>query len=415
MDRKPWYKRILFIISIIFLTFLAIIFLLPKSRLFMGFQSVEELKLLANTLDEWRAMENDNIIYPNYDRYYRSIAEKRGIRQFVGNWQWILNKIGLKGSCFFSVAFFYDLLKKVIEQRSFLLSKKPFIQEITLKRESKIIVFGSVQGAFHALSRYLSQLEKMGLIDKEFHILDKKNYIVFLGNVVNRSCYSLEVLSIVLKLMEANPENVVYLKGTHEGPENWDGHTLKREMELRVSGSLSVQMHELEKTTFTFFDTLPLSLYASSNYEGSSQGYFHFSPSIRNKSLKDLLKNVYKNLNGRKYQSLKRGSFQKLSDAEKTKFIRVKVSDITKRLLYEKNEGLRLLPPSDGVVSWTVLSTSIEPYRVGADFFYDAFVIIDSSGQPAQEWVITLFNRDIRSKSYLFNRKSYDFLSGIAI
>ena len=86
------------------------------------------------------------------------------------------------------------------------------------------------------------------------------------------------------------------------------------------------------------------------------------------------------------------------------------IKDINKKFDYEEMDGLRLLNPIQEVIAWTVLSTPAESYRKILKFFYDAFVVIESSKQ-LRDLTITLYNRDIRSQKD-FDQRSCNFLTG---
>ena len=73
------------------------------------------------------------------------------------------------------------------------------------------------------------------------------------------------------------------------------------------------------------------------------------------------------------------------------------VSLILKRTEYQPMDGLRLLPNDRGATAWTILSCPTEIYRKGLKFFHDAFAII-SAGKKLEDWKITLYNQDTRTK-----------------
>jgi hypothetical protein len=101
------------------------------------------------------------------------------------------------------------------------------------------------------------------------------------------------------------------------------------------------------------------------------------------------------------------------NDPEAQKIVsRAIIRDIKKRDFYEEMNGLRLLPPTKGVTTWNVLSTTAEPYRKNLNFFYDAFVIIHTQSLQ-KDWLITLYNRDIRNTNdTTFKEKSFYLFTG---
>lgn len=88
------------------------------------------------------------------------------------------------------------------------------------------------------------------------------------------------------------------------------------------------------------------------------------------------------------------------------------IRDIKKRESYEPMDGLRRLPQTKGIITWTVLSSAAETSQIFLKFFYDAFTIIEANTHLA-DWRINLYNRDIRNKNDLtFKKKSFQFFTG---
>ena len=66
---------------------------------------------------------------------------------------------------------------------------------------AKIIVMGDNHGSFHSFFRIFIRLFIDGIIDNNYNL--KQDYkIIFLGDIVDRGFYSLEILYIILQLME---------------------------------------------------------------------------------------------------------------------------------------------------------------------------------------------------------------------
>ena len=81
-----------------------------------------------------------------------------------------------------------------------------------------------------------------------------------MGNIINRSHLSIETLSLVLRIMQRNPNNIIYLRGTHESRNYWQEHTLKTELQTKAR-ALSTTLIPLEDDINRFFSTLPIALY----------------------------------------------------------------------------------------------------------------------------------------------------------
>ena len=112
----------------------------------------------------------------------------------------------------------------------------------------------------HSLVRSLSYLNEQGIINDKLEIILPNHYFIFDGNVIGRSAYNLETLSLVMTLMKQNPQKVVYLRGPHEATDFWINLGLRQELEV-ISKDLSFKRTSLDSSLSDFFDTLPLSLY----------------------------------------------------------------------------------------------------------------------------------------------------------
>lgn len=417
--RFSLYRLMLIVSFVLSLGFLGILFLVPEPNYTKGFENLSELQEYAKTIDEWIKMENKNYFMPSYESYYKKKFERNIFTIFKQKCNWLLYSIGLFKHPEFSFTFFRNILREVEHDRRQRGWKGDFVQKIEVKSTSKIVVFGAVQGAFHGLVRYLEQLKKLEILDENLRVKNPDYFLVFLGNVVNRSPYTLEIFSIVLRLLQNNPENVIYLKGTNEIYQYWKEHTLMRELELGVPYFSKIKRSIIDEAR-EFFDTLPLTLFCSVPYL-SKEGellYFKCSPFVRVEKQRKLLKeNEYSSFLTTKSKKklelfkLKLNNSNNISSKKNIKLIAI-VKEILKRHEYQEMDGLRLLDSINGVISWTVFSSSAESYREGLNFYYDAFVAISPSNE-LKDWLITLYNRDIRNKEFQnFNKRSAQFFSG---
>lgn len=408
--------KIAFICTCVAFLFIFLIWLLPQPYYTTGFRNLAELQAYAQTIDEWIKMENDNVLFPSYENYYKKKFTKTFWSQWREKFNGLLSFLRLKRQPLFSASFFKTVLEDVTAYRMQKGWHGDFVQKFEVKPTSKIVVFGVVQGAFHSLIRYLEQLKKLGIIDEQLKLISNDYYMVFLGNVVNRSPYTLEIFSVVLRLLQQNPDQIIYLRGTNEFYDYWKDHTLRRELELRCN-RFSFSKIPLMQEVNRFFDTLPITVYATMPSWSSKQefNFFKLHAYISNKQLLSLLnEDRYATFLLNKAEEL--AAFN-LSKQEKTKQLesnklkmKAIIRDIIKRDDYEVTNGLGLLPPEKGILSWTVLSCPSEPYRSAYNFFHDAFCIIEPK-EKLDHWLITIRNRDIRkSQGQIFQSKTYTFL-----
>ena len=79
----------------------------------------------------------------------------------------------------------------------------------------ELTVVGDLHGDLESLVHVLGD---SGFVEEAHE--GKDSYLVFLGDYGDRGLSSPEVYYVILKLMELFPENVVLMRGNHEGPED---------------------------------------------------------------------------------------------------------------------------------------------------------------------------------------------------
>lgn len=84
---------------------------------------------------------------------------------------------------------------------------------VVVPASGEATVVGDVHGDLESL-RYV--LSDCGFMEKARK--GKDTYLVFLGDYGDRGAYSPEVYYVVLRLKEQFPENVILMRGNHEGP-----------------------------------------------------------------------------------------------------------------------------------------------------------------------------------------------------
>lgn len=420
IPKTPWKWWHVAIVSVapVFI-FIISIWLLPTPYYKTGFRTLSELQAHAATLDEWIKMENDNELLPCYENYYQNTFKRTILHRWKEKCVWLLSKLFILQQPPFSSSFFKTILDEVLQDRLKKGWNGDLIQKIEIKSTSKIIIFGPIQGAFHSIVRDLEQLKKLEIIDENLKLKNSDYYMVFLGNVVNRSPYTLDLFSVVLRLLQKNPNNVIYLRGSHEFFDTWKDHTLKRELELRC-GQLSTEAIPLRTNVNQFFDTLPITLYTTMPSWSTDQfvNYVKISALTGNKRLFKMLdETTYSKFLISPSQApldtfdLKQQPSEPEIESDKL-LLRAIVKDILKRESFEPTEGLCLLPPEMGTLAWSVFSSSSEPARHLMQFFYDAFVVIEPEKQ-LEDWKINLYNRDIRNHSNKkFTISTYLFFTG---
>lgn len=89
---------------------------------------------------------------------------------------------------------------------------------LCIKSNKKIIALGDIHGSFHTFWRHMLRLRASGVIR---HLTTMELHpdfmIVFIGDVVDRGNYSMDILLHILRMIAYNPPgSVIYNRGNHE-------------------------------------------------------------------------------------------------------------------------------------------------------------------------------------------------------
>ena len=86
---------------------------------------------------------------------------------------------------------------------------------VTLKPQGKALVIGDIHGDLESLIHILKDSDSLKNMRQ-----DKDAVTIFLGDYGDRGEFSVEVYYVVLKLKLSFPEQVILMRGNHEGPED---------------------------------------------------------------------------------------------------------------------------------------------------------------------------------------------------
>jgi protein phosphatase len=147
---------------------------------------------------------------------------------------------------------------------------------VTLEAKGDALVIGDLHGNLESLKTIL---EVSGFLKKMANQDDA--YLIFLGDYGDRGAYSVEVYYVVLSLKLAYPNQVILLRGNHEGPKSLMAypHDLPMQLQHRFPTDWVVIYDKM----FRLFDLLYNAVYVDGQYLMVHGG---ISPQIR--SLSDL-------------------------------------------------------------------------------------------------------------------------------
>jgi hypothetical protein len=140
----------------------------------------------------------------------------------------------------------YDLPK----DKSYILKRKII--------DEQVIVFGDIHGSFHTFFRQLLRLHKFGVLDVSTFIIDPNYIIIFLGDVIDRGLFSLEILLMILCLIKNNPNKVIYNRGNHEEFFTNLNGGLMNEIRIKISEK---EQKKLFESINKYYDKLSSAVY----------------------------------------------------------------------------------------------------------------------------------------------------------
>ncbi|NCY26805.1 MAG: serine/threonine protein phosphatase, partial [Alphaproteobacteria bacterium] len=91
---------------------------------------------------------------------------------------------------------------------------------LNVNDETKVILFGDLHGSYHTFFRNICRLHRYGVLDLNTFKINDPYKIIFLGDILDRGMYALDILNVIFKLMlNNNTEDdykIIYNRGNHE-------------------------------------------------------------------------------------------------------------------------------------------------------------------------------------------------------
>ncbi len=222
------------------------------------FAKLSYIQTYTKIFPENPARDNKSIVKPEFETFY--INNLPGFfGKTLGN---LLRYVGLASPYPWSSQTYHDLMAKLIKDREAKSYKDTFILKMKPPEKARFFIFGDLQGALHSLTRGLTKLKEMDVIDDDLAIKSDKDFIVFLGDVVDRCPYGMETMLIPMRLIDKNPEHAFYMRGNRESENYWQNYGLKNELQIRATAlQIDGEKFPMESMVQRFFNTLPIILY----------------------------------------------------------------------------------------------------------------------------------------------------------
>ncbi len=143
-------------------------------------------------------------------------------------------------------------------------SFKPYVQKVIIPAKSTLVLWGDLHGSAHSLIRSLQALTEMNVLDDTLK-LKEGWYCCFLGDLIDRAHYGVELLYLLMKLKLRNPQQVFFARGNHDSYHfNHLFHSsAKTRFQEEIKAKFPHQAH-LDKLAYSLFEYFPLALYIGS-------------------------------------------------------------------------------------------------------------------------------------------------------
>lgn len=364
----------------------------------VSFATLTEAQEYAARLPEYVQPDNNDWLKPDFSSFHR--AHRPGVfRRFI-SW------FGASYPAWDARAF-KTLLKSLVTSRERDELRGEFAEQYKPHKGDEFIVWGDLFGAFHSLVRDLTFLKERGIINDQFKIV-KPNYLfVFNGNVIDGSPYSLETLTLVLRMVSMNHSRVFYIRGYHEEKERWHNFELEQELKIRAR-HVSREAIPFGDLLTRFFNTLPLALYVVHDMPEEVQAVL-----IANNE------EVVRTFGGNNGMlrlmgdETRRGVFMQEVAKPQKKNVKIKayITGEDRSVSYHKTEGLTLLSSVGGAAVWLVFSSPTERSQKLYQFQYDALArLIAYNGMDS--WTISLLNQRVAAFDGFQESATYQVTTG---
>ncbi len=360
------------------------------------FPNLQTVEHYAQALLENPKPDNNDWENPDFTTYYKN---NKYSKIYIA-----LDYIGLYTTGWSQFGF-KKLLDEVIRIREKFGYYGNFIQKIYPQEDSTFIIIGDLYGAFHSLVRDLRELTTRKILDTNFVLQQPHHYIVINGNFIARSPHSLETLTLIMRLIERNPNNVIVILGQHEAQHHWQHYTIKNALRS-YTGWFNLIPEDIPYSDDMerFFNTLPRIFYISggnhtvrignTTYEQQDTDDMNYIDFLTDPTTK-----IWK-LTDKKQKS--------------TRTIDTKATIHGPELLHKPGDdlqGLELGEKIGGMTSWIAISSPTESSQMLFKAFHDSFIVLQTR-EGTKDWTLDLYSQDIRIKNGFEHIATFDIFTG---
>ena len=184
------------------------------------FKNINNIKEWENSSEEW-----DLDTHNDYKSYKYQLYKSKTVNNLFIKVTNILTKNFNKSNLWFN-----GIIPNVDEKDIY--TDPVFIQKVTISdKNAKIAILGDFHSSLHSLIDIIVRLKEENYFkDPDEMILNNNRYIFFLGDLVDRGAYGLELILLAFILKKNNPNNVFIINGNHEDYETYIRYGLSSEI-----------------------------------------------------------------------------------------------------------------------------------------------------------------------------------------
>lgn len=173
-----------------------------------------------------------------------------------------------------------NILSYLDDETKFFKEDITFAQKVKINNDNaKIALIGDIHSSLHSLYDIVNKLREDNFFYKGLFTLNEDKYIFFLGDIVDRGLYSVELLAFVFNLKNLNPNNVFFINGNHEDYAIYSqpliGKVLDLELKNQFSADLELDIIDLTKKVLYY---LPSVIYLTFNNKTYHLSHGAFDP-----------------------------------------------------------------------------------------------------------------------------------------
>ena len=173
--------------------FIGLLFIVPNPSYKIGFENIDEVRIDTERKEELVPLENKDFRAPSWAKYHKKNNPGFFSRKFSN----LLSLSGLKKRPVWSPSYFKFLLEKLLDQNVKKDLEKHHVVRIVPSEKTRFIVWGDLAGAYHSLYRGVEKLVSLKMLDENLKLTSPDDYIIFMGDAVNRSPFIMEELSLI--------------------------------------------------------------------------------------------------------------------------------------------------------------------------------------------------------------------------